>query len=283
MACTHRPPRSRHGECAGVQSVTNRALVLAAIASSPTILRGPLRSRDTELMVAGLRALGVTIDDQGDTWVITPGPLTGPATIDVGNAGTVMRFLLPLAALADGDVHFDGDPRARERPLKPVVDGLRALGTVDHLPHGWAPPDGLRPWLADGRDRHPRRLAVVAVRHRPAARRTPLRQRHRGPPRRGRLPSGLHIAMTVEMLRAAGALVEHAETFAWRVEPGPLHVGTLRIEPDLSNAAPFLAAAMVTGGRSPCPTGRCAPASPATRSGTCGAPRRPLRADPATA
>lgn len=233
----------------GSKSVTNRALVLAALASSPTTLRGPLHSRDTVLMVEGLRALGVTIDDQGENWVITPGRLTGPATIDVGNAGTVMRFLLPLAALADGDVHFDGDPRARERPLKPVVEGLRSLGTAITSANGGVPltVHG-RGWLMGGSvtlDASQSSQFVTALLLAGPRFASGIEVRHDGE----RLPSGLHIAMTVEMLRAAGAIVEHAETYSWRVEPGPLHVGTLRIEPDLSNAAPFVAAAMVTGGR----------------------------------
>lgn len=232
----------------GSKSVTNRALVLAALASTPTTLHGPLRSRDTTLMVQGLRALGVRIEDQGEPWVITPGPLTGPATIDVGNAGTVMRFLLPLAALADGDVAFDGDPRARERPLKPVVDGLRALGTSITSPNGGLPltVHG-RGWLMGGSvtlDASMSSQFVTALLLAGPRFASGIEVRHDGE----RLPSGLHIAMTVEMLRAAGVLVEHAETYAWRVEPGPVHVGTLRIEPDLSNAAPFLAAAMVTAG-----------------------------------
>ena len=232
----------------GSKSVTNRALVLAALASSPTTLHGPLRSRDTTLMVQGLRALGVTIEDDGEHWVITPGPLTGPATIDVGNAGTVMRFLLPLAALADGDVAFDGDPRARDRPLKPVVEGLRSLGTSITSASGGLPltVHG-RGWLMGGSvtlDASQSSQFVTALLLAGPRFASGIEVRHDGQ----RLPSGLHIAMTVEMLRAAGALVEHAETYAWRVEPGPLHVGKLRIEPDLSNAAPFLAAAMVTAG-----------------------------------
>jgi len=232
----------------GSKSVTNRALILAALATTPTTLHGPLRSRDTQLMLDGLRALGVTIDDRGEHWVITPGRLTGPATIDVGNAGTVMRFLLPLAALADGDVHFDGDPRARERPLKPVVEGLRSLGTSITSASGGLPltVHG-RGWLMGGSvtlDASQSSQFVTALLLAGPRFASGIEVRHDG----DRLPSGLHIAMTVEMLRAAGVLVEHAETYAWRVEPGPLRVGTLRIEPDLSNAAPFLAAAMVTAG-----------------------------------
>ncbi len=232
----------------GSKSVTNRALILAAIAASPTILGGALRSRDTDLMVAGLRALGTSIDDSGDAWVITPGRLTGPATIDVGNAGTVMRFLLPVAALADGDVHVDGDPRARERPLKPVVDGLRSLGTSITSPSGGLPltVHG-RGWLMGGTvtlDASMSSQFVTALLLAGPRFASGIEVRHDG----DRLPSGLHIAMTVEMLRAAGVIVEHAETYSWRVEPGPVNVGRLRIEPDLSNAGPFLAAAMVTGG-----------------------------------
>jgi len=232
----------------GSKSVTNRALILAALARTPTLLQGPLRSRDTRLMVDGLRALGTTIEDQGSDWVVTPGRLTGPATIDVGNAGTVMRFLLPVAALTDGDVHFDGDARARDRPLKPVVDGLLDLGTSITSERGGLPltVHG-RGWLMGGTvtlDASMSSQFVTALLLAGPRFASGIEVRHTG----NRLPSGLHIAMTVEMLRATGVLVEHTDTYAWRVEPGPLHVGSLRIEPDLSNAAAFLAAAMVTAG-----------------------------------
>jgi 3-phosphoshikimate 1-carboxyvinyltransferase len=236
----------------GSKSVTNRALVLAALAASPTRLVAPLRSRDTLLMAAGLRALGAEIADVadgGEDWQVTPGRLHGNATIDVGNAGTVMRFLPPVAALAYGDVHFDGDLRSRERPLTPVIAGLRDLGADVTAPSGGLPltVHG-RGWLLGGSvtidaslsSQFVSALLLAAPRFADAT-----EIRHRG----GRLPSGLHIDMTVEMLRAAGALVEHVDTHAWRVEPGPLHIRRLAIEPDLSTAAPFLAAAVVTGGR----------------------------------
>src|SRR4051794_33469737 len=232
----------------GSKSVTNRALVLAALSQTPSILSRPLRSRDTGLMVAGLRALGVSIDDRSDDWVVTPGRLEGPATVDVGLAGTVMRFLPPLATLATGDVHFDGDLRARERPVQPVLDALTALGadigsTGGRLPltvHG-------RGWLLGGSVAMDASLSsqMVSALLLTAPRfANGVEVQHTG----DRLPSAPHIAMTVAMLRGAGAIVEHADTYAWRVEPGPLDVGTLAIEPDLSNAAPFLAAAMVAGG-----------------------------------
>src|SRR4051794_20275738 len=138
-------------ELPGSKSMTNRALVLAALAAEPTVIRRPLRSRDTLLMAAALRSLGTGLaagdvavavagagdgasdgdgdgDGGGGGWTVTPGELHGPATVDCGLAGTVMRFVPPVAALAAGDVTVDGDPRARERPMKPLVTALRALG-----------------------------------------------------------------------------------------------------------------------------------------------------------
>lgn len=233
----------------GSKSVTNRALVLAALSQTPTILHKPLRSRDTDLMAAGLRSLGTRIHWDGDDLSVQPATLTGPAEVDVGNAGTVMRFLPPIAALAAGDVRFVGDPRAAQRPLQPMLDGLAQLGasitsTSGGLPltvHG-------RGWLLGGVVRIDASLssqfvsALLLAAPRCA---DGVEVQHEG----GRLPSGLHIAMTVEMLRAAGAIVEHVDMFAWRVEPGPLNIGLLTVEPDLSNAAAFLAAAVVTGGQ----------------------------------
>jgi 3-phosphoshikimate 1-carboxyvinyltransferase len=206
-------------------------------------------SRDTTLMAAGLRAMGMTLETSDREWRVEPAPLAGPAEVDVGNAGTVMRFLPPVAALAEGDVRLDGDPRARERPIAPMLAGLRAMGadvsaTHDRLPltvHG-------RGWLLGGSvtidasqsSQFVSALLLVGPRCADA-----VEVRHRG----GRLPSTAHIDMTVEMLRSAGVIVEHLDDAAWRVEPGPVNLGRVQVEPDLSNAAPFLAAAAVTGGR----------------------------------
>ncbi|MGH8970715.1 MAG: 3-phosphoshikimate 1-carboxyvinyltransferase [Actinomycetes bacterium] len=233
----------------GSKSVTNRALILAALSQSPSTLVGPLLSRDTLLMCGGLRALGTGIEERYDEWLVSPRPLAGPASIDVGNAGTVMRFLPPVAALAVGDVRFDGDPRARDRPLSPVVDGLRALGAdVTDTSGGLPLTVRGRGWLLGGSvtldasmsSQFVSALLLAAPRCADA-----VEVRHVG----GRLPSGTHIEMTVEMLRTAGAIVEHIDNLSWRVEPGPLRLGRLHIDPDLSSAAPFLAAAAVTSGR----------------------------------
>ncbi|MEU7279688.1 3-phosphoshikimate 1-carboxyvinyltransferase [Streptomyces sp. NPDC045431] len=244
----------------GSKSVTNRGLVLAALASEPGWLRRPLRSRDTLLMAEALRTLGVGIeegvgpDGTGERWRIIPAGLHGPATVDVGNAGTVMRFLPPVAALADGPVHFDGDPRSHERPLHGVIDALRALGArIDDdgrgcLPltvHGSGALDGGPVEIdASSSSQFVSALLLSAPRFNQG-----VEVRHTG----SKLPSMPHIRMTVDMLRAVGAQVDEPETGGepnvWRVSPSALLGRDLTVEPDLSNAQPFLAAALVTGGR----------------------------------
>ncbi|MFF8844685.1 3-phosphoshikimate 1-carboxyvinyltransferase [Streptomyces sp. NPDC015127] len=247
----------------GSKSVTNRALVLAALAAEPGWLRRPLRSRDTLLMSAALQAMGVGIEETvsssttgggGEAWRVIPSGLHGPATVDVGNAGTVMRFLPPVAALADGPIRFDGDPRSYERPLGGVIGALRTLGArIDDddrgaLPmtvHGGGALDGGSVRIdASSSSQFVSALLLSAPRFNQG-----VEVRHVG----GRLPSMPHIRMTVDMLRAVGAQVDEPETGGepdvWRVSHSALLGRDLTIEPDLSNAQPFLAAALVTGGR----------------------------------
>jgi 3-phosphoshikimate 1-carboxyvinyltransferase len=237
-------------ELPGSKSQTNRALVLAALAGGRSVVRRPLRSRDTELMVGALRVLGVDVADDGDDWVVdgVAGPLTPRGTaVDVGNAGTVARFLPPVAALAVGDVTFDGDPRVRERPLGPLLVALRALGaelsTVDALPltvHGTGTVRGGAVTVdATQSSQLVSGLLLAAPRFDLGVDVT-----HSG----GRLPSAPHLAMTVDALRAAGAVVDDATPGRWRVEPGPLQPRDAVVEPDLSTAAAYLAAPLVAGG-----------------------------------
>ncbi|NKZ04747.1 3-phosphoshikimate 1-carboxyvinyltransferase [Actinomadura latina] len=233
----------------GSKSMTNRALVLAAVAAAPGRIVRPLRSRDTDLMAAALGALGTGIAQDGAAWRIVPGELRGPASVDTGLAGTVMRFLPPVAALASGEVFVDGDPRARERPMGPIITALRALGAaIDDGGRGALPftvrgtgsvNGGEVVIDASGSSQLVSGLLLAAPRFEKG-----VEVRHEGPP----VPSAAHLAMTVGMLREAGAAVE-AEQDAWRVAPGPLHGRDWTIEPDLSNAAQFLSAALVTGGR----------------------------------
>ncbi|MER5883579.1 3-phosphoshikimate 1-carboxyvinyltransferase [Streptomyces sp. NPDC001941] len=244
----------------GSKSVTNRALVLAALAAEPGWLRRPLRSRDTLLMAEALRTLGVGIeegvgpDGTGEAWRVIPAALRGPAAVDVGNAGTVMRFLPPVAALADGPVRFDGDPRSYERPLGGVIGALRVLGArIDDdgrgaLPmtvHGGGALDGGTVEIdASSSSQFVSALLLSAPRFNQG-----VEVRHVG----GKLPSMPHIRMTVDMLRVVGAQVDTPESGGeadvWRVSPSALLGRDLTVEPDLSNAQPFLAAALVTGGR----------------------------------
>jgi len=238
----------------GSKSVTNRALILAAQAQSPSLLKRPLISRDTELMVAGLRAMGVGIKDvqvDGDlAWEITPAPLRGPAKVDVGNAGTVMRFLPPLSALAQSDISFDGDPRSYERPLGPVIAALEDLGIeIEHDGRYSLPmvvkskgqiPGGALTIDASASSQFLSALLLIAP-----STRDGIVATHKGGP----LPSMPHIDMTVQMLRDFGAKVEvNKEANSWSVSAGALQGQDLVIEPDLSNAAPFLSIAMVCGG-----------------------------------
>ncbi|MFJ4844025.1 MULTISPECIES: 3-phosphoshikimate 1-carboxyvinyltransferase [unclassified Streptomyces] len=243
----------------GSKSVTNRALVLAALASEPGWLRRPLRSRDTVLMADALRAMGVQIDEVvnpygGEAWRVIPAGLHGPATVDVGNAGTVMRFLPPVAALADGPVRFDGDPRSYERPLHGVIDALRALGArIDDEGRGALPLTVQGGGALDGGpvsiDASSSSQFVSALLLSGPRYNQGVEVRHTGPT----LPSMPHIRMTVEMLRHAGAKVDTPENGGepnvWRVDPSALLGVDVTVEPDLSNAQPFLAAALVTGGR----------------------------------
>ena len=242
----------------GSKSVTNRALILASQAKSPSTLRRPLVSRDSELMVAGLKALGIGIvettavvdGNEELQWIVTPAPMRGGVRVDVGNAGTVMRFLPPLAALATGEVIFDGDPRSYERPLGPVIKALEELGvSIDHedrysLPlklNGTGKIDGGEITIdASESSQFLSALLLVAPSFTKG-----ITVKHKG----GSLPSMPHIEMTVDMLRQFGATVEvDSVAQTWSVKPGALHGLDLVIEPDLSNASPFLSIAMVCGG-----------------------------------
>jgi len=236
----------------GSKSATNRALILAAISKTPSRLRKPLSSRDADLMVKGLRSLGCKINEikttEGFDYEITPQKLSGPCQIDVGNAGTVMRFLPPIASLATGLVHFDGDARSHERPLEPVIKALEQLGiSIEHgnkyrLPltiNGSGQINGGEIQI----DASASSQFISALLLLGPATKNGLTIKHTGKS----LPSMPHIEMTIQMLRKFGAIVE-VDQNSWTIRSGELHGQDLTIEPDLSNAAPFMAAAMVCGG-----------------------------------
>ena len=250
------------------KSMTNRALVLAALADGPGTIAGPLHARDTLLMRAALTALGATITDKvpndafpagpAPFWQVAPGQPGADVSVDVGNAGTVLRFTPPVAALTGVSVAFHGDTRAAERPVRPVLAALRELGgVIDDGGRGAIPftvrgtgslPGGAVTVDASASSQFVSGLLLAAPRFDKGA-----EIRHRG----GRAPSGPHIAMTVAMLRDAGAEVETRTQGpgrpaglpdTWRVHPGVIGHHEVIVQPDLSNAVPFLAAALVTGG-----------------------------------
>ncbi|MGV0395924.1 3-phosphoshikimate 1-carboxyvinyltransferase [Corynebacterium uberis] len=233
----------------GSKSITNRALILAALADGTSRISGALRSRDTDLMIAALRALGVRIDAPSPTELtVTPPPHLHGGTIDCGLAGTIMRFVPPLAALANSEVFLDGDERARQRPMSTITQALRALGvavTGDALPlkvcgTGSAPRGGTVEIDASASSQFVSGLLLSGARYQEG-----ITVVHAG----SSVPSGPHIAMTVDMLRSAGVTVDADPSAAtWSVHPGPIAARDWAIEPDLSNATPFLAAAAVTGG-----------------------------------
>ena len=247
-------PISTTIEIPGSKSATNRALILSALASSPSTLRKPLHSRDSSLMVAGLRALGTEISEgQNGDLTINPKKLSGPAKVDVGNAGTVMRFLPPVAALATGPISFDGDPRSHERPLGPIIAALENLGV--QIEHGgrYSLPLQIKATgeLIGGEidiDASTSSQFISALLLVAPSTKKGIKVRHVGK----HLPSQPHIEMTIQMLKQFGAQVvvsKSSEGFPqWQVSPCELKGIDLIIEPDLSNAAPFMAAAMICGG-----------------------------------
>jgi 3-phosphoshikimate 1-carboxyvinyltransferase len=234
----------------GSKSETNRALVLAALASGPSTIVNGLDARDTRLMRDALRTLGVVVEDEGDTWRVTPPQRFTGGSVDCGLAGTVMRFVPPLALLADGPVSFDGDEQAYARPMRPLLGALSDLGaevTADGEGDGLPFTVAGRADLAGGTvtldastsSQYVSALLLVGARLAGG-----LEVLHAGPP----VPSLPHIAMTVAMLRERGVEVDDSRADRWAVSPGPVAPRDVVVEPDLSNAAPFLAAAAVTGG-----------------------------------
>ncbi len=234
----------------GSKSLTNRALVLAALSDGPSLVRRALTSRDTALMAAALSALGTAVAAEGPDWRVAPAPLRGPARVDCGLAGTVMRFVPPVAALAAGQVWFDGDPRARSRPMREVLEALRGLGVqVDDGGRGTLPftvtgtgsvRGGTVVLDASGSSQFVSGLLLAGARYVDG-----VDVRHDGRP----MPSLPHVDMTVACLRRRGVDVDDSTPNRWRVRPGPVRAVDVVVEPDLSNAAPFLAAGAVTGGR----------------------------------
>lgn len=239
----------------GSKSESNRALILAALADDPSTLTGVLWARDTELMIKGLRALGHELDVTAPNAVgnvdiaVIPHVMNQSTTIDCGLAGTVMRFLPPLAALAHGEITFTGDMEASQRPMATLIEALRDIGVqVDDAD------TGRLPFRIDGRgevlggevtlDASRSSQFISALLLSAARYESGITIHHVGPP----VPSQPHIKMTIAMLAEHGVHVRTSDACVWHVDPHDVAAVDRAIEPDLSNATPFLAAAAITGG-----------------------------------
>lgn len=230
---------------AGSKSLMARALVIAATADGTSRISNPLRSRDSMLMAEALRALGHQVDTDGAVWTITPGSADADVEVDCGLAGTIMRFVPPLACLRTGTARFDGDPHARSRPLAPLLDGLRQAGAQidgDALPITVAGSGSLRGGTvridASGSSQFVSGLLICAARFERGLTVEPI----------GHVPNRGHIRMTLNALREQGVDAVETDSGGWRVSPGPVRPLDVTIEPDASNSAPFLCAAAATGG-----------------------------------
>ena len=241
----------------GSKSLTQRALVLTALASGESLLDGPLESDDTRHLRAALRELGVGIDELSDgRWRVRGGALRVPGRpLWCGDGGTVLRFLAPLALLLDGELVLDGSERLSERPLDALLESLRQLGAQSRrLSQSRPLPVGIRAGAA------PARAGPVSVDASSSSQFVsgllmvgPL------------LPGGLdlriesavsrpYVEMTLDAMRARGA--EGAEepesgaaagTSRCRIRPGAYRAGPLPIEGDWSAAAFLLAAGFISG------------------------------------
>ena len=211
----------------GSKSLTNRALVLAALATrdGTSTISGALRSRDTDLMIGAVQALGVTVDGMDTELTVSGAVEPRPGTrIDCGLAGTVLRFVPPVAALSTETVTFDGDEQARGRPIAPLLEALRGLGVdVD----GDALPFTVRGSgsVAGGTveiDASASSQFVSGLLLSGAAFIDGLTIVHTGES----VPSAPHVAMTVAMLRDAGVDVDDTRANRWHVPPGRSRPGT---------------------------------------------------------
>ncbi len=231
----------------GSKSASARALVVAALSDGPSGLSGVLDSRDTTLMRQGLSCLGATIDEEADRLQVSPiAEVRGGGTIDVGLAGTVMRFLPPIAALAATGTRFVGDPAAAQRPVGPLLDALAGLGAaIDgraipfEVAGGSTVVGGAVTVDASASSQFVSALLLAAPRYREGLQITLAGST---------VPSRPHIDMTCTMLARHGVRISQPDQLTWLVEPGPIRAIDEVVEPDLTNAATLLAAAIITGG-----------------------------------
>ena len=237
----------------GSKSLTNRWLIMAALSGGECRINHPLQARDTLLMAQALSALGSSVEIQDEAFVVTPGTTSDATQVDCGLAGTVMRFVPPVAALSSANIRFDGDPHARVRPMKQIISALRGLDVeINDDDRGTLPFTVVgKGFVAGGSvtiDASESSQFVSALLLAGCRYDAGVSVIHSG----SALPSMPHIDMSVEVLRELGIRVDvdikDSTNATWTVHPGVPRSFNVTVEPDLSNAAPFLAAALVCGG-----------------------------------
>jgi 3-phosphoshikimate 1-carboxyvinyltransferase len=236
----------------GSKSITNRVLLLAALARGSSRITGALKSDDTKLMAAALRAMGVAVEepDAASFDVAATGSLAAPATpLFLGNAGTATRFLTAAVAIVEGTVVVDGDEHMRKRPIGPLVDALRSIGVDAQAPSG-CPPVTVRGVGAfpGGRVEIDGGLSsqyVSAVLMAAPLASAPVEVALTGP----KIGARGYVDLTVAAMRAFGAQVEQETAASWRVESGAYTATDYHVEPDASAATYLWAAEVLTGGK----------------------------------
>ena len=235
----------------GSKSITNRALLLAALAKGASRLTGALKSDDTRHMATALRAMGVDISEPDETsfHISGDGRLRAPAApLFLGNAGTATRFLTAAAATVDGRVVVDGDAHMRKRPIAPLVTALRSLGVDIEAPTG-CPPVTIRGRgdFGQGRVEIDGGLSsqyVSALLIAAPLGRGPVEVALKG----GDIGARGSVDLTIAAMRAFGARVEQVDPSLWRVAPTGYAARDYVVEPDASAATYLWAANALTGG-----------------------------------
>ncbi len=235
----------------GSKSITNRALLLAALAKGTSRLTGALKSKDTKLMAAALRQMGVAVDEPDATSfvVASDGKLKAPTEpLMLGNAGTATRFLTAAVTLVEGRVVVDGDEEMRKRPIRPLVDALRSIGVDANCETG-CPPVVINGtgYFGKGRVEIDGGLSsqyVSALLMAAPFGDGPIEVALTGKD----LDARGYVNLTLAAMRAFGANAVQIDEMTWRVEPTGYHATDFHIEPDASAATYLWAASALTDG-----------------------------------
>jgi 3-phosphoshikimate 1-carboxyvinyltransferase len=246
----HRPLSGRVSP-PGSKSITNRALLLAALAEGNSRLTGALKSKDTVLMARALREMGVTVEEPDATsfLVSSTGRLAAPnSPLFLGNAGTATRFLTAAVATIEGTVVVDGDEDMRLRPIRPLVDALNALGIDAQSPTG-CPPVTIHGTgrFGSGRVEIDASLSsqyVSALLMAAPFGDGPIEVALAGKD----IGARGYVDLTLAAMRAFGAEVESRDDGSWLVQPTGYRATDFHIEPDASAATYLWGIEALTGG-----------------------------------